>query len=159
MLRRFLGYGLAGWCVEVAFTGVSGAFIPGGRTLRAQTYLWMLPIYGAGGIALDHVHVRLSLRGTPRWQRALVYMAAIYGIEFASAELLHRLGVGVPWKYQRGLNLRGYVRLDYAPFWYACGLLFENLSAEIGKLARPARIAPRPRRAVSPCSRDLAIAL
>ena len=49
----------------------------------------------------------------------------------------------VPWRYPSGLHLRGYVRLDYAPFWYACGWLFEPLAAELRKLQRATRRAPR----------------
>jgi uncharacterized membrane protein len=144
MLRRFIAYGLAGWSLEVLFTGMTGA-LGGERLLPAKTYLWMLPIYGAGGLVLEGAHARLSARNVSRWKRALVYTAAIYGIEYGSAEVLHQVGVGVPWKYMRGLNLRGYVRLDYAPFWYACGLLFETLAGEIAKLNRPRRKSPRGR--------------
>jgi hypothetical protein len=145
MFRRFLAYGVAGWGLEVLFNGLAGLRALPNRKLRAQTYLWMLPIYGSGGLALERLHQILTARGSPRWRRALAYMLGIYCIEYASAELLYRVGIGVPWKYERGLHLRGYVRLDYAPFWYGCGLLFEPLAAEIGKLSRRARTAPRAR--------------
>jgi hypothetical protein len=144
MFRRFMAYGLAGWGLEVFFTGLTGA-LGGQRTLPARTYLWMLPIYGAGGMVLEQAHARLSARNVPRWKRALVYTAAIYAIEYGSAEALQQVGVGVPWKYVSGIHLRGYVRLDYAPFWYACGFLFETLAGEIGKLNRPRRVTPRGR--------------
>jgi uncharacterized membrane protein len=142
MVRRFLGYGCLGWALEVAFTSLSDLR---SRRLRGQSYLWMLPIYGAGGMTLEALHQRMAARGVPRWGRSLAYMAMIYGIEYGSASLLDRLTGDVPWRYLRGLNLRGYVRIDYAPFWYACGWLFESAQAELRKLDRPARRTVRPR--------------
>ena len=38
-----------------------------------------------------------------------------------------------------GFHLRGYVRLDYAPFWYGCGWLFEDVERELRKLDRRSR--------------------
>src|SRR5256885_514122 len=123
MLRRFLGYGFAGWALEVFFTAVTDSFWLRDRRLRGHSYLWMLPIYGAGGLLLEALHDRLAARGLPRWARSLVYMAGIYGAEFGSAALLNRAVGEVPWRYVKGINVRGYVRLDYAPFWYALGWL------------------------------------
>lgn len=140
MWRRFVGYGIAGWGLEVAFTSVSDTF----RRMRGHTYAWMLPIYGAGGLLLERMHDRLESRGTPRWLRALAYTGSIYAIELGSGASLAKLLGEVPWKYKRGLRIGGYVRLDYAPFWYACGWLFESLESELRKLSRPARRAWRP---------------
>ena len=64
--------------------------------------------------------------------------------EFGSAALLQRTVGVVPWRYLSGLHIRGYVRLDYAPFWYACGWLFESLERELRKLDRQARRSFRP---------------
>lgn len=145
MLRRFLGYGFLGWALEVAFTSVSDRIWLRDRRLRGYSYLWMLPIYGAGGMALETLHERLASRGVPRCARSLAYTLAIYGIEYGSATLLNRVTGDVPWRYQRGVNVGGYVRLDYAPFWYGCGWLFEAVQSELRKLDRPARRAHRPR--------------
>jgi uncharacterized membrane protein len=143
VLKRFLGYGFVGWALEMTFTGVTGSNWLRDRRLRGHSYLWMLPIYGAGGMVLERLHGRLATRGVPRWARSLAYTAGIYGVEFGSAALLNRLIGEVPWRYVKGLNVRGYVRLDYAPFWYLCGWLFEPLQRELGKLDRPARKAHR----------------
>src|SRR5256714_7517618 len=104
----------------------------------------MLPIYGSGGLLLERLHARLARGGVPRWARSLAYMGGIYAVEFGSASLLNRIIGDVPWRYLKGLNVRGYVRLDYAPFWYGCGWLFEALERELRKLDRPARRAWRP---------------
>lgn len=145
MLRRFLGYGFVGWALEVAFTALGDTVWARDRRLRGHSYLWMLPIYGGGGLVLEALHDALASRGLPRWARSLAYTGGIYGVEFGSAALLNRVVGEVPWRYVKGINLRGYVRLDYAPFWYACGWLFESLESELRKLGRPARRAHRPR--------------
>jgi uncharacterized membrane protein len=145
MVRRFLGYGFLGWALEVSFTSVSDSLSLRDRRLKGYSYLWMLPIYGAGGMLLELLHERLASRGVQRWARALADTAGIYGVEFGSAALLNRLTGVVPWRYRRGVNLRGHVRLDYAPFWYACGWLFETVQSELRKLDRPARRAHRSR--------------
>jgi len=144
VLRRFLAYGFVGWAVEVTFTGLSGSFWLRDRRLQGHSYLWMLPIYGSGGLLLERLHERLARSGVPRWARSLGYMAGIYAVEFGSASLLNRVIGEVPWRYLKGLNVRGYVRLDYAPFWYGCGWLFEALERELRKLDRPARKSFRP---------------
>jgi len=138
-VRRFFAYGFVGWAVEVAFTGVAGSRRLRDRVLRGHSYLWMLPIYGAGGLLLERLHHRLASRSLPRWARSLAYTLGIYGLEFGSAALLDRTVGVVPWRYLEGLHVRGYVRLDYAPFWFACGWLFEDLERELRKLDRPAR--------------------
>ena len=144
MVRRFLAYGFLGWALEVGFTGLTDSFCLRDRRLRGHSYLWMLPIYDAGGLFLERLHDRLSGKGVPRWARSLAYMAGIYGLEFGSASLLNRAIGDVPWRYRKGINLHGYVRLDYAPFWYGCGWLFETLECELRKLDRPARKSWRP---------------
>jgi uncharacterized membrane protein len=149
LMRRFLGYGLAGWGLEVLFTSLGDSDGKRDRRLRGHSYLWMLPIYGAGGFLLERLHQALRMRGSSRWSRSLAYMAGIYAIEFGSGALLNRLLGDVPWRYTRGLNLRGYVRLDYAPFWYVCGLLFEPFENELRKLDRPGRKIWRTRAAVA----------
>ena len=139
MVRRFLGYGFTGWALEIAFTSATEGLRLRDRRLRGHSYLWMLPIYGAGGLLLESLHERLQPRGVPRWARSLAYMLGIYSVEFGTAALLERAVGDVPWRYLRGLHVRGYVRLDYAPFWYLCGWLFEPLERELRKLDRPAR--------------------
>ncbi len=51
------------------------------------------------------------------------------GLEYATGWLLRRLTGRCPWDYADSgrRTLSGLVRPDYAPFWYAAGLLFEPL--------------------------------
>lgn len=109
--------------MEVCFTGM-GAALQRDSSATATTYLWMHPIYGATALGLEFLHDRL--RFLPRPVRALAYTAVIFGAEFTTGWLL-RKGLGrCPWDYSgHGWNVKGLIRLDYAPFWYVAGLLFE----------------------------------
>src|SRR2546423_10262761 len=110
------------------------------RRLVGQTYLWMLPIYGAGGLLLERLHARLVRRGVSPPLRALAATGAILAWEYGTGSLLRRALGECPWRYRRGVTLRGYARPDYAPYWYAAPRPFE--------LVQPAGRHPqRPRRA------------
>jgi len=128
--------------MEIVFTAVGDAIRGHGLALRGETYLWMLPIYGAGGILLERVHRRLAPH-VPREVRAFAYVGAMYAVEFGSGWLLCRALGKCPWDYgDRGLNVHGLIRLDFLPFWYGLGLAFEPVQARIdGALARRVRAA------------------
>ena len=127
----------------MVFTSVARALRVRDRRLVGQTYLWMLPIYGAGGLLLERLHARLVRRGVSPPLRALVSTAAILAWEYGTGSVLRRALGDCPWRYRRGVTLRGYVRLDYAPYWYATALLFELLQREVRKLDRARRTAER----------------
>ncbi|EPX61178.1 hypothetical protein D187_000961 [Cystobacter fuscus DSM 2262] len=125
MLPRYVLYGCAGWVLEVCFTGMENA-LKGDRTCTAKTYLWMHPIYGATALSLESLQERL--RFLPRLLRALAYTAVIFGAEFTSGWLLRKALGRCPWDYEdKGWSVKGLIRLDYAPFWYATALLFEPM--------------------------------
>ena len=86
----------------------------------------MHPIYGVTALGLEFLHDRL--RSLPRPVRALTYTAFIFGAEFTSGWVLRKVLGRCPWDYERrGWSVKGLIRLDYAPFWYVTGLLFEPL--------------------------------
>jgi uncharacterized membrane protein len=122
---RFVGYGLLGWCIEVAFTGVSRFMHERDLRLTGQSYLWMLPIYGLGGLLLEGI--RRLAEPAPLIARGLCYMTAIYAVEFSAGFLIRRLVGHSPWNYygRTRWQVLGLIRLDYAPFWFAVGLGFE----------------------------------
>jgi hypothetical protein len=110
--------------MEVCFTGMGAALVQRDSSATAKTYLWMHPIYGATALGLEFLHDRL--RFLPRPVRALAYTAVIFGAEFTTGWLLRKALGRCPWDYSgHGWNVKGLIRLDYAPFWYAAGLLFE----------------------------------
>ena len=51
MAKKFVLFGVLGWCVEILWTGFC-SFLVGDAALTAKTYLWMFPIYGAAGFVL-----------------------------------------------------------------------------------------------------------
>ena len=87
MLIRFLIYGLLGWSLEIVWTGfLSG--IGGDPRLQATTYLWMFPIYGTA-ILLEPIHN--SIRQWPFWVRGILWVVAIWTIEYISGGIIRYL--------------------------------------------------------------------
>jgi len=130
---RFLIYGAVGWCVEVLFTGLAAAIFERDRSATGKTYLWMHPIWGLSCLALERVH---QLFGDSSWLvRGAVYLVVIYLAEFGFGWFLRRVLGRCPWDYgTRGINIRGLIRLDYAPAWLVAALLFEPMSVAVGTL-------------------------
>jgi uncharacterized membrane protein len=123
MGKRFILYGLAGFCMEVLWTGLF-ATLGGDIKMTGHTYIWMFPIYGLA-VFLEPVHNRI--RHLPLIFRGGVYMLLILLAEFITGMLL-KLTIGVcPWDYStKPLQIYGVITLAYAPAWFAVGLLFEK---------------------------------
>lgn len=126
--QLMLVYGCLGLLVEVLFTGVMSVLRRDLRA-RAQTYLWMLPIYGVGGLVLEQLHRYLV------WHPVALAVASvpiIYVLEFVSGWVL-RLSIGqCPWDYGSArFAIRGLIRVDYAPFWLLLALAFYPLRSKI----------------------------
>ncbi|MFL5320006.1 MAG: putative ABC transporter permease [Myxococcaceae bacterium] len=145
MGKRFAFYGLVGWIIEVLFTGASNAIIKKDSCATSQTYLWMHPIYGAAGLALEAVHTKL-----PRKQigtRLAATVGVIYATEYLSGWILKRVLGKCPWDYTgKGVNVHGLVRLDYLPAWLLAAYLFEPVSHaawNVANMKRPFRRARR----------------
>lgn len=122
-LKNFLKCGLAGWCLEILFTA-AGSLRRRDMTLKGNTSLWMFPIYGC---AAAMVPVSRLLRQRSAWLRGFTYMGAIFSAEFLTGKLLASRSL-CPWDYSRSRwNVDHVIRLDYAPYWFLAGLLFERL--------------------------------
>lgn len=136
MGKRFLIYGLLGWCTEILWTGF-GSLMKGDVKLTGWTYIWMFPIYGLA-IILEPIHDRI--RNWPILLRGSIYTAIIFSMEFSTGWLL-RLALGVcPWNYGSGpLSIDGIIRLDYAPAWFAAGLIFEEAHDFLSAFSRPVK--------------------
>lgn len=124
MKKRFVIYGLVGWCIEVFWTGLGSLFAHNVK-LEGRTYMWMFFIYGLA-IFLEPVHDRI--RNLPVIIRGGVYTILIFLIEYSTGLFL-RLVLGIcPWDYSNSIySISGLIRLDYAPAWFVAGLLFEKL--------------------------------
>jgi Predicted membrane protein len=131
MGKRFIVYGLIGWCAEVFWTGL-GSLMKGDVKLSAFTYIWMFPIYGLA-VFLEYVHNKI--RHMPVLLRGSIYMVIIFTIEYSTGSLL-RLVLGVcPWDYSGSpLSINGIIRLDFIPVWFFAGLVFEKIHDTIDKI-------------------------
>jgi hypothetical protein len=139
-------YGLAGWCSEVLTTGLRSHGRDRDWRLTGTTYLWMLPIYGIGGLGFESAHMSARAAGWPWWQRAVGWTAGIYAVEALSGEAVRAITGEVPWDYARPRGVRpvpthwrGLVRPAYAPVWFAVGLGAERLHELVDRI----RLEPR----------------
>ena len=125
MLQRFILYGLMGWIVEVIFTGTF-SLLSGSLRLAAQTYLWMFPIYGLA-VFFEPVHDRIRYLIWPL--RGLIWAGLIFFIEYTTGWIL-KSTIGIcPWDYSghTPYSVHGFIRLDYTPFWFTGGLIWEKI--------------------------------
>lgn len=121
--KNFLKCGLTGWCMEIIFTSVN-SLRRRDMTLKGSTSIWMFPIYGCAAVAAP---LSRLLQKKPAWLRGLTYMGMIFSTEYLTGRLLskHKL---CPWDYGKSRwNVNRVIRLDYAPYWFGAGLLFERL--------------------------------
>lgn len=122
-LKNFLKCGLTGWCIEIIFTAAN-ALRRRDMTLKGNTSLWMFPIYGC---AAAFAPIGRLLRQRSTWLRGLAYMSMIFSAEFLTGRFLKRHSL-CPWDYgQSRWNIDRVIRLDFAPYWFVAGLLFERL--------------------------------
>jgi uncharacterized membrane protein len=130
-------YGLLGWPVEVCFTAardyITGA---GDKRLRGESYIWMAPVYGVGGLAGELTARALTRR--PLWQRAVGYALTFWTVEAVSGETLRRLLGDVPWGEEYRTHPdnvgNGLIRLSYAPYWAVAGLALERATPVIKRI-------------------------
>lgn len=129
-MQNFLICGLIGWCNECFWTGLHSIAEHKDKKLTCRTSVWMFPIYGMAALLAP---MSTLLRGMNTFLRGVVYTSCIFVMEFASGSFLKKIRA-CPWDYSKAKwNIKGLVRLDFAPAWFALGLLYEKI------LARPGR--------------------
>lgn len=112
--------------MEITFTALN-SFRRRQFKLTGNTSIWMFPIYGCACF-LAPVS-RLLKKKTPL-VRGLSYAALIFTGEFITGTLLNKKDI-CPWDYSRSKwHIKKIIRLDYLPFWFMAGLLFERLISE-----------------------------
>ena len=131
LFLRLLLYSLLGLVVEVVYTAVYGAAEavvdkrPVDPKLTGHTYLWMLPIYGLGGLLFEQVYG--AVLGWHWVARGLLYCVGIFLIEYLAGWVIEKLTGSVPWDYsRRRWHVHGKIRLDYLPVWFVFGLFLEH---------------------------------
>ncbi len=110
--------------------------------LMGRTSLLMFPIYGCGALLGpigkwidDWLNPGKSLsvkKSDLAVRHGMLYMVLIFVAEYASGAWLRSRGM-CPWDYTgRSTNIDGLIRLDFAPLWFATGLLFEQITKKKG---------------------------
>lgn len=123
MFKRFFIYGSIGISLEILWTGLT-ALSSGDGTLTGHSSIIMFPIYG-GAILLEPAFKQL--KNSSIILRGIIYMSLIFAAEYWSGLLLNSLKI-CPWSYFNTVfNIKGVIRLDYGPLWFAVGLLYEFL--------------------------------
>lgn len=121
--KNFVRCGIIGWCMEIIFTSLNSLRRRNMR-LQGTTSIWMFPIYGCAAFLAP---VSRLLKSRPVWVRGITYMSLIFSAEYLTGALLQRRSL-CPWDYYRSRwNIKRLIRLDYAPYWFAAGLLFERI--------------------------------
>ena len=122
--------------MEIIFTSFESIAARDMR-LMGRTSLLMFPIYGMG------VFLRPIAKGVDRWlggeteltkkdkfwRHGIGDMVLIFCAEYVTGSFLKARNM-CPWDYSGHLfQVDGLIRLDFAPFWFAAGLLFETITA------------------------------
>lgn len=109
--------------MEIIFTAL-GALRQHQMKLIGQTSLYMFPIYGCAAL-FKPVFTLMKEFSLPL--RGLIYAASIFTAEFFSGKLLSKYSV-CPWNYEHSRwNISGLIRLDFLPFWFFAGILYEHV--------------------------------
>ena len=121
--RDFLKCGVAGWCIEILFTGTNSARRRD-MTLKGCTSLWMFPIYGS--IAFLKPLFTL-LKPLNFILRGIIYAVLIFFGEYVSGRWLSKRNI-CPWNYKNHKwHINKVIRLDFLPCWAATGLAYEHM--------------------------------
>ena len=153
VLLRALVYALLGLAIETLWTACYEAYVgsrpdsenprvrnPLSRAerlrLAGRSYLWMMPIYGVGLLALEPVRDRV--RAWHWGARGVLWMTAIFAVEYLAGVVIKTLTGRCPWDYSSlRWSVHGYIRLDYAPLWMLVGLFIERV-VDFVRAAEPA---------------------
>lgn len=124
--RDFIKCGITGWCMEVLWTGINN-MRNHDKKLSSNTSLLMFPIYGLASLIKP---VYSLIKNKNFILRGVIYSILIYSGEFISGLILKKHDM-CPWDYSKSkYNIKGIIRLDYAPAWFGAGLLFEKILKE-----------------------------
>lgn len=121
--KRFIKCGLMGWFFEVVWTGF-GNLLHHDRTMTCSTSLIMFPIYGLAALIYP-IYNLIKEKNT--FIRGTVYTLIIFATEFLCGSILKAFHM-CPWDYSgTPYNIKGIIRLDYAPAWFVVGLIYEKM--------------------------------
>lgn len=93
------------------------------------TFLWMLPIYC---LLIFMEPVSKWLSEWPIFLRGILYVFALWLVEYIFGWLIKKISGRVPWDYQMAkTSIHGYVRLDFFFFWFGFMLFVEWFSQKL----------------------------
>lgn len=131
-VSQFLTCGLIGWCLEIVFTALH-CLPKNDLTLKGTTSIWMFPIYGMATFLKPICKI---IKGKNLLTRGSLYALFIFITEYVSGRFLEKRHM-CPWNYKDAKwNIHNVIRLDYAPYWFCTGLLFEKILTGTGKSRR-----------------------
>lgn len=123
MKNNFVKCGLTGWCLEVAWTGLESLRHQDTK-MKGNTSILMFPIYG---LAFLIKPIYSMIQNKNIMYRGGIYTCCIFFTEFVTGSVLKKRDM-CPWDYSNSkYNVKGLIRLDYAPAWFAVGLLYEKM--------------------------------
>lgn len=109
--------------MEIMWTGL-WSVINGDFRMTSTTSIIMFPIYG---MAVFLKPLYGIIRELPTFIRGGIYVLCIFAAEYFCGLILTKAGI-CPWNYSSArFNVNGLIRLDYAPAWFAAGLIFEGV--------------------------------
>ncbi len=122
--KNFIKCGVYGWGFECMWTGLHSILSKKDKDYPCKTSMWMFPIYGMAAL-IGPVHK--LLKNTNVFLRGIVYTTCIFATEYGTGLFLKKKKC-CPWDYSDARhNIKGLIRLDYAPLWFIVGLIYEKL--------------------------------
>ena len=123
-LSKFITCGAFGWCLECFWTGLHSIQKRTDKRFLCQTSVWMFPIYSMAAFIEP---IGKLMKGKSFLFRGSIYTICIYTMEFFTGTLLKKHHA-CPWDYStKKTNIKGVIRLDFAPLWFLTGLAYERL--------------------------------
>ena len=130
MIKRFLLFGVIGWCMEIIWTGFASLF-KGDLAMTSKTSIWMFFIYGFAGLLQPVINYFMRY---PLVVRGGLYVLFIFAVEFICGFLMTQFNA-CPWDYSGArYNVMGVIRLDFAPVWFLAGVIFEYAHKSLDKV-------------------------
>lgn len=123
-IYNFIRCGFVGWCLECFWTGLGSLFQGEDKKLTCRTSILMFPIYGMAAVIAPFSRL---FQNKNALFRGSLYTALIYSTEYLTGFYLKKKDA-CPWDYSNArYNIKGLIRLDYAPVWFVVGLFYEHL--------------------------------
>ncbi|HEY9784810.1 MAG TPA: hypothetical protein V6D17_05360 [Candidatus Obscuribacterales bacterium] len=126
LLIEMLLFAVLGLGIEVVFTALMDIAKDSKKHLMGYSSIWYMPLYALTPIFFAVLAPYLF--ALPWFVRGLIYVPLFFALEYAGMFSLRKLLGSSPSQqsyYQSRWNVNGLIRLDFAPAFFALGLLLE----------------------------------